>query len=253
MKKIILFTGLLLCSIATQAQVIYAAANGSENQITEGQTFTYNTIGESAEVKLFVRNISDAPIRIKLKMNSIENNNTTATDDEPARVQFCFGQLCYFFVDNTSAVPSGGGLLLNPGDTNTDGDHFYNNYLGDTPGQPVKYNMSFIQVDASGNQIGSPLLTFNYIYQPTAGVSDFISLKNIGITVNNTVIKNNLNVTTTQKAKMEVYNITGQIVKTAAIQTGTQAINMTDLSAAPYIVRFTNDKNQASQIKVVKQ
>lgn len=254
MKKIILFVGLLFCGL-TQAQTIIATANGET--ITEGQTFTFATTGLSSEIKLRVFNTSTTtPANVKLRMNSIVNNSNAIAEGEIARVQFCFGGLCYDNVQQGTMAPNQNtGVTLAPNNgSNPVQDHFYNIYEGDDPSLPVKYNMSFVYVGSDGQPTGSPIVTFNYIYDNgTASISDFTSLKNIGITVNNTVIKNNLNITTTQKAKMEVYNITGQIVKTAAIQIGSQAINMTDLSAAPYIVRFTNDKNQASQIKVVKQ
>lgn len=245
MKKLILFAGLLFCSL-TQAQTITATGNGQP--ISEGQTFTFNTLSQAtSELDLLVTNVSNSPINVKLKVNQITNNSGGTN------VQFCFGEQCFFQIAPNSTVPSNAsGVTLQPGENNNENDHFWNNFAGNDTSAPVSYNLSFITVDDAGNQTGT-LLTFNYIYSATAGTTDFTSLKNIGITVNNTVIKDNLTVTTTQKAKMEVYNITGQVVKTVAVQTGTQAINMSDLSAAPYIVRFTNDKNQASQIKVVKQ
>lgn len=246
MKKIILFAGLLLCSL-TQAQVITATGNGQT--LVEGGTYTFNSIVQAeGELELLVTNISNSPINVKLKVNQITNNSGGGN------VQFCFGEFCYFQISqNTTVPPNASGVTLQPGDSNNENDHFRNNFSGNDTSAPVSYNLSFITVDNAGAETGT-LLTFNYIYDATAtaGVNDLASLKKLGITVNNTIVNNQMDITASQNAKMEVYNINGQLVKTAAIQSGVQSVSMSELSTATYIVRFTNASNQVSQIRIVK-
>jgi hypothetical protein len=166
-------------------------------------------------------------------------------------IQFCFN-VCYFMVEAGMTAPEGTeGITLAPGASNNSEDHFLNGYAGDN-GNGVTYNMSFIQVDDAGNQIGEDLISFSYKYEPTAGVNDFESLQNMGINVKNTVVKNQMDVTANQNATMQVYNINGQLVKTAAITNGSQSVDLSTLSTATYIARFTTAENKTSQIRIVK-
>ena len=245
MKKIILLAGLLLSSFFTQAQVITATADGAP--ISEGQTFTVNSLTESeATLSLVATNISDAPIYLKLKVNSIVNANGQD-------VQFCFGGLCYFSVREGSTVPSNTYLANNviaPGATNNAADHFFNENAGIVVGEDVVYNLSFIKVSAEGAELGT-LLTFNYKYSPTAGITNLSVLQNMGITVNNTVVKNDISVYANYNANLEIINVSGQIVKTVGIKTGSQQANLSALSAGVYIARFTAN-GKSSQIRLVK-
>lgn len=245
MKKIILLAGLLFTGL-TQAQVIEVTGNGQP--ITNGQTFTFNTLTPQAtsELNLIVTNISDEPINLKLRMDNIENNS----DGEP--LQFCFGGFCYISVNEGSMAPANtSGLTLQPGENNGDGDHFWNSGAGDTAG-PVSYQMSFVRVDNSGTVLET-LLTFNYVYQPTMGVNDLASLGNIGITVNNTMVKDMLSVNASQAATMEVYGLNGKLLKTVAVTEGAQAIDLSALNTAVYIAKFTNRDKQSSSVRIVKQ
>ena len=242
MKKIILFASLLLCSL-TQAQVITATADGAT--ISEGQTFTVTSLDEAdAKLTLIAKNVTNADIYIKLKVNSIINSDGT-------NLEFCFGGLCYFSIEEGDTVPANNVLTaIKPGGTNNVEDHFYNANPGIDITKDVAYNLSFIQVDAAGKEL-STLLTFNYKYSPKAGLTTVSALQNMGITVNNTVVKNLLSVTARQDAKLELYNLNGQKVKTAALKSGSQSIDLSSLSAGIYVAGFTTG-NRSSQLKIVK-
>ena len=243
MKKIILFAGLLFCGII-QAQEITVTGNGQP--ISEGETITVNTLTDAeAKVSLVATNISDTTINLKLRVNSITNNNSGGN------VQFCFGE-CYFQIDPGDTVPSDpAGMPLAPNESNNPADHFWNFDEGDTPG-PISYNLSFIKVDGEGNVLGT-LLTFNYVYQPTMGTDDLASLQNTGISVNNTVVKDVLTLNATQPANLQLFSVTGQLVKTVAVTEGTQALDLSGLNSAVYIAKFTNNNNQSSSIRIVKK
>lgn len=243
MKKIILFAGLLFASL-TQAQTITATADGEP--ITEGQTFTFNTLDEEiSTLSLLATNVTDAPVYIKLKVNTITN-----ADGED--VQFCFGNLCYFSIDEGDTVPTNNQLqAIQPGGTNNVNDHFWNNNPGIVVGQDVVYNLSFIEVTQAGVETAT-LLTFNYRYSPTASVSTIAGLQNMGISLKNTVVKNQLDVTATAGATLQLFTTNGQMVKTAAIVSGAQSIDVATLSTGVYIARFTTEGNKTSSVRIVK-
>ena len=245
MKKIILTAALFIAAFA-QAQVI--EVYDDEVQIVNDATYTYTTIGAAAKLHLQVINVSANSINVKLKMLAIENN---ASGEE---VQFCFGENCYAVAPvNTTAPQQTTGITIAPDSDNGPAQYFYNNQnVPDIAGQPIKYTLGIIQVDANGAQIGEPLIKFNYVYSPTAATTDFASLQQMGISVNSTVVKNTLDVTASQNAKLELININGQSVKKAVITNGSQSIDLSGLSSAVYFAKFTNEENKTAQIKIVK-
>lgn len=246
MKKIILAAALFITAFA-QAQVIEVYDN--ETQIVNGGDYTYTTAGESAKLHLQIINVTENAINIKLKMLAIENNNGGAN------VQFCFEPNCYFNAPVGITAPDlVSGITVQPGQDAGSQNYFFNGKTaGDNPALPIVYTLGIIQVDAEGNQIGDdPLISFDYVYNPTAGVTDFASLERMGIVVNNTVVKNTLDVTASQNVKVDIVNLNGQVVKKAAIAAGTQAVDLSGLSSAVYFARFTNADNKTAQIKIVK-
>jgi len=247
MKKIILTAALFIAAFA-QAQVV--EVYNDDVQLENNGEYTYNVLNGNTDVaKLHLRviNVSPNTINIKLKMFQVENN------DNNTGVQFCFGEYCYQNAPvDTAAPPTNQGVVLAPTAANNINDYFFNNYAGDTAGQPVKYKMGIVNVDAQGLQVGDPLITFTYIYSPTAATTDFASLQQMGISVNSTVVKNTLDITSSQNAKLELINISGQSVKKAAIVNGSQSIDLSGLSSAVYFAKFTNEENKTAQIKIVK-
>jgi len=241
MKKIILLA-LFALSSSLQAQVVSILGNGDE--ITEGQTFTFHDISERARINLIVTNLSDEPINLKLKANSISYPTNM-------NIQFCFGTECYFNISTGSTVPSlDYGLTLDPGESNPEGDHFQSANPGNGT-DPVTYSLSLVKVSDSG-EILEVLRTFSYVYAPTAGLTDFSALQNMGITVKNTVVKNQLEVSANQTATLQVININGQVVKTFAVKNDNQVIDLSGLTSAVYFARFTTQQNKTAQIKIVK-
>jgi len=244
MKKIILSAALLFAGLA-QAQL---SITGNDQEITEGQTFTFNTLtAQEAALHLQVINDTDESVYIQLKVNSI-------TNADGSDVQFCFGEQCYFDIDQDDVVPTGFYLTngaIEPGETNPSGDKFLNSNPGTIEGQDVIYNLSFLKVTNTGELLET-LVTFNYKYSPTASADDFTALKNIGITLGSTVAKNMLDVTSNDTAVMELYNINGQLVKRAAITSGSQTVDVSSLSSAVYIASFTTKDNRTSKVRIVK-
>lgn len=247
MKKIILIAGLLFCGI-TQAQTITLTGNG--NEITDGETITFNTLSsQTATLDLSVTNTSAETINIKMKVNQIINNAAGTG------LQFCIDPQCFFQIDEGDTVPSNpqSGATIAPGNSTTGDNHFWNNYAGDDTSMPVSYSLSIITVSDTGEELNE-LISFNYVYDANAaGVTDFAALQKAGINLQSTVIKNNLTVETLQNTTMQLYNVAGQLVKSAALTAGNQSVDFADLNAAVYIARFTTQDNKTAQIRVVKQ
>ncbi len=252
MKKIILLAGLLFSAAISQAQIISLESNDGEGNdivISDNDVIIFDEEGtNNAKMHFSIQNISNETINIKLLMTAIENGDNMADSGD---VQFCFGQYCYNTVVAGNAAPQNPqGVTLAPNAVDNQG-YILNAYPGDD-GSGVIYDIAFIQVDDEGNQIGENLINFQYKYEPTAGINDFTSLQNIGITVNNTVIKNSLNLTSNLNATLVLFDINGKQVKTSEVVTGSQSIDLNSLNTGIYIAKFTTKENKTSQIRIVK-
>jgi len=241
---------ILFASFANaQGDIEFTTNDGAT--ISNNQVFTFNTPystdNESAKMLLHVKNTSETEtLRFMVKVLEITNNSWGVEAEE---VQLCFSTLCYNSIEANHIYPNNP-VTLAPGDSNHPDDHFLNSNLG-TNGTGVTYKFKFVEVDAEENELGD-LLTFTYQYAPTASVSDFTNLSNMGVNVKNTVIKNQLEVDASVNATLQVFNINGQIVKTVALNSGSQFIDLSNLTTAVYIARFTTSTNQSSEIRIVK-
>lgn len=248
MKKIILMTGLLIASFA-QAQIAVTTNNGAA--ITEGQVFTFTTTSATtAKIDLLVTNNTANDHKFTIRVDEIKNN-TASEDDETgaSELQLCFGNLCYNTIYEETNYPTNG-LLIPAGTSNVAADHFYNGWAGDIAGQNVEYKFTILQVDDIANPV--KIVSFSYVYSPTAGTNDLTGLQNIGINVKNTVVKTTLDIDAAQNAKLEIFNLNGQTVKSSSITNGSQSIDLSGLASSVYIARFTTDENKTSQIRIVK-
>jgi len=253
MKKII-FAAVLFAVSFAQAQTPEISAFNDDVEITEGYVFTSHSLSAQNPDKLNIKvsNLSETSLNLKLKITGMSNTANLQSDVENPKLQFCFGDECHTSVSLGGTVPSApGGFVLAPGASNNNQDHFYSIYAGDNTSNPVIFNLAIVQVNANGTELAT-LRNFTYRYTATAGLNDFASLQQMGITVNNTVVKNTLDITANQNAKLEVININGQSVKKAAIVSGSQSVDLSGLSSAVYFAKFTNAENKTSQIRIVK-
>ncbi|MFL9844634.1 T9SS type A sorting domain-containing protein [Flavobacterium rhizosphaerae] len=249
MKKIILLAAFAL-GFAAQAQILVQGKNGEE--ITDGYVYTSTSLSlleQGSKLPILVTNQGDETIYVQLRMDGLEN----ATNHQD-KIQFCFQGFCYYNVTVGEVAPSNSQIGASPilaGETNNTADHFQSIYEGDVEGQPVKFHMSLIQVNSEGVLIDE-IVSFTFQYMPTASVNDFAALQNIGITLKNTVVKNQLDVTANVAATLQLFTINGELVKTVAIDNGAQAIDLSGLAASVYVARFTTAENKMSQVRIVK-
>lgn len=248
MKKFMFAAALLLTAYA-QAQII--ELRGKNNAIIEdGDTYITDELGVDGEASLplKVRNLTNEDIYVKLKMNETEN----ADNMTDFMVQFCFGTMCYTEVAEGDIVPTNIDLaIIEALGENPDGDKFANGWAGDTAGAPVVYNMALVQYNAD-NTPGDTLITFSYIYDPTAGVNDIEGLQNLGISVKNTIVNTTLELDAAHKATLQLFDINGKLVKTMAVAEGIQALDLSGLTTSVYIARFVTEGNKTANIRIVK-
>jgi len=255
MKKIILLASLLFGTFVSAQQI---AVNVQGNQIQDGYTFTTNSLEEIAgtlpqpnKLRFSVTNTGTEGIFVGTKLISMSSN----VDGEGT--QLCFGSLCLPNVATGTLVPYYDEL---PAGETTPGedDHFVNTNPG-TDGNPVSYQIAIVRLSIVETEDGDleiteleTLRTFNYVYQPTAGLNDLSGLQQLGLNLENTVVKNSLNITATQNASLQLFDTTGKLVKTATVKSGSQAIELSALTTGVYMARFTTQGNKVATVKIVK-
>jgi hypothetical protein len=244
MKKIILIAALFAGTFA-QAQI---TLNKQGGVINEGDVFTYTTLTEStAKLGFNISNDTEEMVSVKMRMDEIMNAVAMEQD-----VQFCFGE-CLYEVTANQTVPSFNvEIPANSSSLDVTGnqDHFWNLNPGNGT-DAVSYKMSLVKVDEEGVPTET-VVQFTYRYEPAASLTDFNSLKNMGLAVNNTIVKNVLDITATQNASLEIIDLNGKTVKKATVANGSQSIDLSGLSNAVYIARFVTENNQKAYIKIVK-
>lgn len=241
MKKIICAAAILLCSYAN-AQI--ELMDYAEEPIPDNYTFTTSTTGTYAKMNFLVTNTSDAEIKLQIRVDEITNSSG---ED----FQLCFYN-CYTSIEEGTSYPPGSAVTIAPGATTPTGDHFINSYGGDDGVSPVSAKFTFVQVDDEGNVL-EELYKINYQYVPQLSVSDAGKLQQLGISNVNTLVESQLNVDASEATTMEIFNLNGQLVRKHKLEASQQSINVSDLTPAMYVVRFTDSNNKSAQIKIAKK
>lgn len=251
MKKIILLATLVFGAFTATAQDIAVTMQGGL-VIEDGYTFTTNSIASPNQLstpnkfRFHVTNLTQEEMKVGVKVLGI-SGNTNGGD-----VQLCFG-VCLYSIQEGYIVSSGEAIPA--GETTTsDEDHFIS-FTAGTDGQPVQYQFAFVKLETNEDneliQVGEPLLHFNYTYQPTASVDGVNGLHQMGITVNNTVVNSNLGVNATEAAKLQIYSITGALVKSAVINSGSNNVDLSAFANGMYIAKFATAE-KSGVVRIIK-
>jgi len=246
MKKIILLAALALGSFVN-AQDITVITQGNGGVINDGDSFTYNTLWSLQQESLGklnfrVANNTEETLNIQVRVDEITNSDGT-------NVQMCFG-ICLAEIEVGEFYP-GFNYGIAAGETSQVGDHFANGNAGIDTSSDVVYKLTFVKMSEDEQPL-EDLVTFTYKYSPTAGLTEIAALTNIGIAISNTIVTNQINLTATTAASLQLFNVNGQVVKTYAINAGTQTIDASAIATGVYVAKFTTEDNKTSSVRIVK-
>lgn len=238
MKKKLLLLTLLLVAFIAKAQ--YAIVDQNGDAITDGLVFETNSLEyELAEWQFFVTNNGSEAINMRIEFVSAVNGNGNG-------FQLCFGQCYIDLVIGQTVPPTPGFIAIASGETTGEGNHFYNSNAGD--GTSVQdYVFRFYETDDNGVDIGNPL-SVTYRYDPLLGTEDFNALD---VNISSTIIEAEMTVNTIEELDMVVYDLQGRLVKNQKLNIGQQNVDMSNLSAQLYIVKFNNVEGASKTMKIL--
>ncbi|WP_026450541.1 T9SS type A sorting domain-containing protein [Aequorivita capsosiphonis] len=244
MKIKLLFLALIGSVAIANAQFTVTNENGDilqDGDVLEYGTYGYNT---GANYDFFVTNDNPSE-EIYTRVEFVD-----AVNADGSQFEICYAGQCYTGVAvGFTAPPTPGVRIIAVGETTGIGNHFLNGDPGDGA-YVIDYICAFHQYEADGvTEIGTPL-TFTYRYNPTLGVKDNST---VNLTIQSTVISNNLVFNVNEPVSMKVYDLQGRVVKQAHFETGRQDVNMSDLSSQSYILQFNNEKGATQTTRIIVQ
>ncbi|WP_179005050.1 T9SS type A sorting domain-containing protein [Winogradskyella forsetii] len=215
-----------------------------ESLVTDGQTIAFSEAGcgyaDPCNWKFKVTNTTTQDIYVRIFVDDL-----VGTDGSD--FQLCFAGVCLNDVALNSGYPSTP-YLIAPGGTNSAGNNLWN-LNPSTTTTPMSWTFRFQAFDSSGFTVGTPLIV-TYSFDPTLSVGES---QLSDIKVYPTTVVNELNVSANEDLTANFYDLLGRSVKQATILSGDDTIDISDLSAQPYIIRFTNEEGESITKKIVKQ
>ena len=245
MKKIALIATLLLGILTSTAQQIAVTTRG-DVVLPDGYTFTTNSLNSPTgtqptptKLRFKVTNLTQEDMIVGIKVISMSNNV------DGSNLQLCYG-VCLLNIQPGNIITDGS--VLAAGATSTsDDDHFINMNPG-TDGQPVNYQLAFVKLTSNEDgdlTVQETLQTINYTYSATAGTETAV-LKQMGVDIKNTVVKNTVTIQTVNPANVTFYNINGAIVKSLPLNAGINNVDTTSFANGVYTATFTSGSKTAS-------
>ncbi len=240
MKKLYLTLSILLISILTiQAQFTVATHDGTP--INDGDVFTFSELGTDADLSFDVTNTSSSVIDMRLEYVNMTNGDGSGTN------------LCVFgsclppgVIHVGDVFPSGGTntfTQIDPGETGSYSDHFFNTDPGDGTNYPIDYVFRFFEVDGSGTPI-----TFTYRYDGTISVED---MAQIAFKLYPTISSDFVNLEVNETVSARLLNTQGQLIKQYSFKSGTHAIDIRSFSKQMYYLVLTNKKGHKSLSRII--
>jgi len=244
MKKFIYLVPFLLVTTLLQAQFTVEDYDGVP--ILDGDIRSFNSVVEAeATLYFWINNDTTEDILVKIKNESITNADGSA-------YQFCFGTLCIFDITKGQTYPvSGIPETIPAGGTNPQFDKFFNQNEGDGSNFPLDYVWKFFQVDENGDEIGESI-TFTYRYDPTLNTSDF-QLNQMGVTLNNTVGSNEIQLTVKTPVSYETFNLQGKLIQKNGLSVGNSTIDVSGYKSGLYVMVFHDEAGNKATAKFIKK
>lgn len=247
MKKIRI---LLVCSFVSffsHAQIALAKDDGTP--IANGQIFTYNTTDEDAATFHYkIKNTSSGNIKVRIKVMSIQNANGNS-------FQFCYLSTCLPSVTVNGIYPSNSSSAISIGpnsETPSTGYNMWNSNPG-TGTFPMDYVLKYYLVDGFNSEYGTPV-TITYRYNPNSvlSVNDIKDSKKSYAEVLETVVKNNIQVTSKENISYTVLNMEGRSLLSGNLKKGNDAVNVSTLTSGIYMITLKNNQGQIISKKIIK-
>lgn len=244
MKNLFLSATLLLTFILN-AQISVTKHDGTP--ILDGSVVPFNqAVDPASSLKFYVHNTTSSQIITKIQFVS-------ATNYDGTNFQLCYGSVC---VDNASLVIGqsypNNGFPIPANGQNGNFDYLLNTNTGDGVNYPMDLVFKVYTVNGLGSEIGTPVI-FTYRYDPTLSNATFSALNKIGVELNNTLVENSLELTTTKNVSIGLFDVNGKKVYSENLQPGNQSIDLSYLSSNIYILNITNEENQKESIKIIKK
>src|SRR5690554_6386988 len=222
----------LLAFEVSNAQFTICDSDGSV--IEDDSVYQIGTVDEeTAKLDLHIQNDSSEPIGVKARMLEIDGSDGT-------NVQLCLGD-CFLNVIVNSPLP------IAVGQTTNVGTYFWNR--NDTSNYIV-YRFKVYRVDSFGSAIGTPV-HINDVYDASLSVP--ATLQQMGININNTIVKDLFSFTAEDNLNVEVFDLNGKVLAQYQTEAGQQTLNMASLQNAIYIVKFASKEGKTAYSKIVKQ
>ncbi|MFV0305979.1 MAG: T9SS type A sorting domain-containing protein [Moheibacter sp.] len=249
MKKIILSVLAIVSFVGTSLaqNQVYKVTDLDMNEYEDNSVHVFNVHGtfadprEDAKLHLVVSNTSSEEIFVTAEVVEITNTDGTLA-------QFCIGGPsgnCFFPISVGSFYPSQNGGIIAPNANWGMFDYFINL----DPNNLAEYKVRFVQTDGVGNELPGTSFFLGYKYDENMGVSDIGSIAIAEIYP--TVASGFTNVTLKENAKVQVLSLEGKSVKNLSMNTGSNRIDLSGLSAGVYFVKFVGESGMTTTSKIV--
>jgi hypothetical protein len=213
--------------------------------ILDGDVFEFDTnIFEDAKLKFVLANTSSTE-SIQIKIEVVSFTNTDGTN-----LQLCVQPLCFFSIIVGDTYPNDP-IILGPGEDNGVFDYFVNTNPGDGVNYPMEYVLRFFTLNNNGDEVGDDI-TITYLYDPDPLSTSGFQLSDLGIELENTRVNQQISISSSTPAKMEVFNVLGKSLSLFEIGVGYNTFNMSDVSTGLLIAVFTSNDGRRAVTKLVK-
>lgn len=248
MKRFLLLAAITLRMMSAEAQQVEVTLRGNIQE--NGYTFTTNSVAVPSatitpnKLRFSVTNISQEAMYVGAKLISMSSN----VDGE--NLQYCFGSYCLPSVTPGLIIPYEEELAAGA-TTPSEDDHFINSNPGND-GNPVTYNLAIVKLIPNGEDgftEGETLFTFNYVYSATAGVQN--NLMQLGLSLENTVVKNTLAINSNDAGSMQLVAVTGAAVYNTNLVNGNNSVDLSSVASGVYFAKFTVGSKVAT-VKIIK-
>ncbi len=230
----LLFICLAFWAFEMNAQFTVETVDGYP--IEDGDVMSFGEIDASLEFYVYNTAADDINMRIEF---------VDATNADGSSMEVCFG-LCYTSVNIGQSYPSSP-VIIEPGQHQaTTGDHFVNRD-GVNGTDVITYEFRFYQLDDSGHEIGNSL-TMYYEYDRLLGVKE---TNKLDLVLYSKVVGDQLTIKNGEPLEMAIYNLQGRLVKNTELPVGQNEIQISDLAAQMYLLRFTNEAGAQQTEKIV--